>query len=541
MITNRKVEGRRLATKTMFHSISLLLLFCLNVAGQMQSPFSVKPNLARDRDKLLLSVSFSVKKGTYLYKEQLSIELPEGIRAIESIVPPAHMKQDQFLEKEVAVYDHDINIVYVLDGVITVPLAITIGYQGCDEALCYMPEKKSFLLDFGGGNVSSDGKPVGLIPEEEGGYAMVARAAGYLNVDDFLGFLDNAEAGKGMSKTKLKDIAEKRGIGILVIIVLLGGLSLNLTPCVLPMIPVNLAIIGAGVGAGSRLRGFALGGAYGAGIALVYGMLGALFVLTGTRLGALNASPVFNIAIGLVFLLLSLAMFGVFNLDLTRFQGRADTGGKASGHVATAFVMGSIAALLAGACVAPVVISVLVFALDLYNRGSVVAILMPFLLGLGMALPWPFAGAGLSVLPKAGRWMEKTKYIFGAVILIAAIYYGGLGLSLLRNRSVSARNEVVVSQEQGTKAGWYTSLDEALKAAQSEKKPVFIDFWASWCKNCIKMEKTTFRDPEVIRRLDAYVKVRYRAENQREPAVRVVLEKYVNVGLPTYVILKNAE
>jgi len=93
-------------------------------------------------------------------------------------------------------------------------------------------------------------------------------------------------------------------------LILLGGLALNLTPCVLPMIPINLPILGAGRENRDRRRSIVLGGAYGAGMALAYGGLGLVVVLTGSKFGALNSSPWFNFAIAVVFVVLGLAKLG---------------------------------------------------------------------------------------------------------------------------------------------------------------------------------------------------------------------------------------
>ena len=106
------------------------------------------------------------------------------------------------------------------------------------------------------------------------------------------------------------------------LLIVLGGAGLNLTPCVLPLIPINLAIIGAGARASSRRRGFALGATYGLGMALVYGVLGLVVVLTGSKFGTLNSSAWFNVGIAVVFLIMSLAMFDLVNVDFSRFQGR---------------------------------------------------------------------------------------------------------------------------------------------------------------------------------------------------------------------------
>ena len=111
-------------------------------------------------------------------------------------------------------------------------------------------------------------------------------------------------------------------------LVLLGGLALNLTPCVLPMVPINLAIIGAGAQADSRHRGFLLGATYGAAMALVYGVLGLVVVLTASSFGTINANPWFNAGIAVLFVVLGLAMFDVVNIDFSRFSGGFRAGGS---------------------------------------------------------------------------------------------------------------------------------------------------------------------------------------------------------------------
>ena len=116
-----------------------------------------------------------------------------------------------------------------------------------------------------------------------------ATTFGYLSSSDFLTFIHNAENG-----VREKGLFEGRGPIAILLIVLLGGLALNLTPCVLPMIPINLAIIGAGAQAGSRGRGFLLGGAYGAAMALVYGVLGLIVILTASTFGTINSYSWFN-------------------------------------------------------------------------------------------------------------------------------------------------------------------------------------------------------------------------------------------------------
>ena len=88
------------------------------------------------------------------------------------------------------------------------------------------------------------------------------------------------------------------------------------------------------------------------------------------------------------------------------------------------------------------------------------------------------------------------------------------------------------------KDGWHASLDEGLATAQREGKPVLVDLWATWCKNCLTMDKTTLADPEVKTSLDGYVKVKFQAERPDEPPAREVMARFKAIGLPTYVILR---
>jgi thiol:disulfide interchange protein len=364
-----------------------------------------------------------------------------------------------------------------------------------------------------------------------GGFEERGTTFGYLASSDFLTFIHNAENG-----VREKGMLEGRGPIAILLLVLVGGLALNLTPCVLPMIPINLAIIGAGAQAGSRQRGFLLGLVYGSAMAVVYGVLGLIVVLTASSFGTINASPWFNLGIAVLFVLLGVAMFDVINIDFSSYSNSVKTGGS-QGSMALAFTMGGVAALLAGACVAPVVIQVVLFSSNLYAAGTTAALALPFVLGVGMAIPWPIAGAGIAALPKPGAWMVHIKQAFGVIILGTALYYGYEAYSLFSSRWVNA-DEVASSVQEKLKAGWQPSLVEGLAQAERENKPVLIDMWATWCKNCLVMDKTTLEDPTVTAALDGYVKVKFQAEDPDDPRVAKVMQYMKTSGLPTYVIMK---
>jgi thiol:disulfide interchange protein DsbD len=428
---------------------------------------------------------------------------------------------------------------------ITIPIIDTawllegyVQYQACDSNKCFLPAKKHFQLAAGGrtGVMADTIAATGTSTDDHAAWRtalaafnIAGKSGGYQSSGDFIAFLDNPESA-GEASSFLA-----RGVILVVILTLLGGIALNVTPCVLPMIPITLAVIGAGSVAGSKRRGFIIGGIYGLGMALSYGLLGVVVGLSGTQFGAINASPAFNLFIAAVFVVLSLAMFDLLHIDFTRWRGGVRTDTKRRGTVIWVFLMGALAALLAGACVAPVVISVILYASTLYANGQPAGLLLPFVLGIGMALPWPFAGAGITFLPKPGAWMNRVKNVFGILILLMAVYYGYTAISLLKSDNATQLQQ---NHHTASNLTWYTSLDQALNLAAVEKKPVFIDFWATWCKNCTVMDATTMRHPAVAQRLERFVLVRFQAENPDDPAIRAVLRQFGIIGLPGYVVLR---
>ena len=363
-------------------------------------------------------------------------------------------------------------------------------------------------------------------------FTVLATTGGYVGSEDFLQFIRDAEQG-----VVSKGLFDGRGPLAILLIILLGGLALNLTPCVLPMIPINLAIIGAGAQAGTRRRGFLLGSTYGAAMAFVYGVLGLVVILTAGTFGTINASPWFNAGH-------RRALRRARPRDVRRHQHRLLALSRAgcrtrpsAARFALAFTMGAVAALLAGACVAPVVIQVVLFSSSLYAGGTTLALALPFCLGVGMALPWPIAGAGLAALPKPGVWMVRVKQALGVLILGTAVYYGYLAYTLFENRWVDA-SEVSGSVQEKLQAGWTNSLAAGLERAEREQKPVLIDFWATWCKNCLTMDKTTLEDAAVKTALDDYVKIKFQAEDPDAEPAKSVMARFKAIGLPTYVILR---
>jgi len=498
----------------------------------------------------------------------LMVDPPAGLSVVAIAYPPSTNFAQEGAEQPLAVFEREFVIGVRLavgrdvpPGELIVP--VRLRYQACDDRSCFAPTtaetqwslrvvpadvavsaQHGDLLDrlaFGQGAAPAAqlaSTPGAAATVGDAGVAqldhftVLASAGGYVGADDFLAFLHNAESG-----VRPRGLFDGRGPLAILLIVFLGGLALNLTPCVLPMIPINLAIIGAGAQAGSRRRGFLLGSTYGVAMAVVYGVLGLVVILTASTFGAINASPWFNVGIAALFVVLGLAMFDVIAIDFSSLSSRWQPGADRRGSFALAFTMGGVAALLAGACVAPVVIQVVLFSSDLYATGTSSALALPFVLGLGMAVPWPVAGAGLSALPKPGLWMVRVKQAFGVLILGTALYYGYLAYGLFSNRWVDA-SSVASSVDEKVTAGWHSSLSDGLTEATREQKLVLIDLWATWCKNCLTMDKTTFEDPAVIAGLGDYVKIKFQAEDPDVEPTKSVMARFNAIGLPTYVVLR---
>lgn len=485
-----------------------------------------------------LTLLLQVPADGYLYDAQLQLQLPDGVLSERSGGMQPILKDAE----EGLVYPQSGEISYQLHHV-KFPLSVTVAYQGCVAGMCYLPEQKTFTFSMFGEKAGLTQAGLAEIPvvsgdmrlqrwqELSGSMQLLGTASGYVASEDFVRFLQQSQRGEtaGNAENLLALVFSRFGLLLAALMIIPLGLLLNLTPCVLPMIPINLSIIGASSkDAGGRGRGLLLGSLYGLSMALVYGLLGMFVVLTGSRFGAINSSPWFNLAVAVVFVFLALSMFDVFLLDLSRFRG--GSAGRSRKPWVSAMLLGAISAVLAGACVAPVLIWVLLLSTDLYAKGNVIGIFLPLLLGIGMALPWPLLGAGISRIPKPGAWMERVKQALGILILIFAVYYLFLSFSLFRMQAGQSSTEAL--------PGWETDLIAAVEMAKSQQKPVLLYFWGVTCKSCTAMKKTTFQSAEVIAELENLVPVAFQADDGKDLLVDTVLKQFQVIGMPTYVVLK---
>ena len=504
-------------------TVLLALLAVLNLMGTEKSPFQWSAKVQEVKSgRWKVRVLCQIAEKSYLYTgaTKVSVTLADGKTADIKLPPGVPDKSGETIYRPGAVS-------FVMFAK-SRPVRVTADFQGCtsggENDVCLMPESRVLWGEFAGDS-SNDGAKGGFLSGSLQKFSAVKTLSGLVDAPELSRFIA-AENSGGKAAAPAVDA----GFWGILLLVVLGGLGLNLTPCILPMIPINLSIIGANPAQSGRWRGLRRGAAYGLGITLAYGVLGVLAAVTGRSFGELNSSSVFNAVIAAIFVVLALGMFGIFNIDVSKlsnlFPRKAGKKAWSLPPEITAFALGIVAALLAGACVAPVVISVVVLAGKLYGEGNYWALALPFALGLSMALPWPLLGAGLSVLPKPGAWMMRIKYIFGIVILLMAVYYGYTAWNL-RSGAFNQQQEV---------ARVTAELDKAAAANEN----VLLDCYASWCKNCAALDKviSSSEIQEVLKKNNTRL-VRFRTEKLTDPVIKAFMQQYELPGLPSLLLLKK--
>jgi len=274
-------------------------------------------------------------------------------------------------------------------------------------------------------------------------------------------------------------------LALQLLLIFVGGLLLNLTPCVFPMIPVTIGYFG-GQSEGRAGKTFILACFYVLGLAIVYSALGVVAALTGSLFGSTLQSPWLLAAMAIIFLILGASMFGLFIINPPSFILRQNSAKKG---VLGALVMGALLGIVAAPCVGPVVAALLVYVGAKAN--VLLGFLLFFILSLGLGLPYLVLGTvsgSLKSLPRSGAWMEKLKKVFAVLLVFAALYYGYLAYNGFRPKTIAPL---------GT-GHWSAATLTAIQQAKENGQPVVLDFRADWCLPCLKMEKEIFNQPKVL-------------------------------------------
>lgn len=208
-----------------------------------------------------------------------------------------------------------------------------------------------------------------------------------------------------------------------------AGILISFTPCVYPIIPIQLGFIGgqtAGVGQESEIgskfsgRGFTLSVLFVFGMATVYAALGAFAALTGTLFGAWASSPWTYLIVANIVLIMALSMLDVFSIQAPQFLNSWSPKSEGKGYL-SAVLIGASSGLVVGPCTAPALGATLAYVGAQGNVAFGVAVLFAFAFGMGilMIALGTFSGF-FSALPRSGAWMEKVKKGFGITMILVA-------------------------------------------------------------------------------------------------------------------------
>ena len=381
-----------------------LMLMCLLVAVLSASvaraedflppeqAFRFSAELNRDGE---IEVQFRIAPGYYMYREQFAFSAePAGAITGPARIPPGKVKYDETFQKDVETHRDTLKIQVPVD-LSKIPFTLLVRGQGCaDAGLCYQPQDYRVP-------VSEDGKV-------DDGSSLWRGIGGLLGANDI----------------GLSDALSRQGAAQTVVVFFVLGVLLALTPCVLPMVPILSAILvgDRAASARPRLRGLGLAALYVLGMSLVYTVAGVAAGLSGEGLAAALQTPWVLGIFAVLLVVLALAMFDVFTLQLpaswqTGLSARASRipGGRATG----AFAMGSVSALIVGPCVAAPLAGALLYisqTRDILLGGAAL-----FALAWGMGVPLLVAGASAgALLPRAGAWMDGVKRFFGVLLLAVA-------------------------------------------------------------------------------------------------------------------------
>ncbi len=341
-------------------------------------------------NKKTLSVRWLIEQDYYLYKDKFSFSVEEA--SIENVnFPEAKIKNDEFFG-EVSVYTAPLEIEIELNNLKKNSIFVTIEHQGCWEGgVCYPPQINRIEVNFEGSK--------------------------------------NAPSSTDEAVTESEKITSeqfKKGGLALFIAAFLAGLALSWTPCVYPMVPILSGIIIGQKETPSNFNAVLMSITFVLSMSLAYALIGASagYFGAGINLQAMMQTPWVLFVFSIIFILLALSMFGLYDIQLPEgFQTKLTSisNSQSGGSFVGVSIMGFLSALIVGPCVTPFLATALSYVIAGGSATKGGASL--FAMGLGMGVPLIIiCGWGVNTLPKAGPWMENVKKVFGFAMIAVALY-----------------------------------------------------------------------------------------------------------------------
>lgn len=469
-------------------------------AAQVGDPFQwtvdTQPRFVRPGEEFPIEVAFVIPPRGYLYQDKMSLSILEGegfeIAPLE--FTPGVRKKDPFTGQVHDVFEGGTIIrtrLKAKEGTGEKQLKLLLTYQGCSETLCYRLMKREIEI------------PVIL------GTGAVSRGSFFRNLWD-----------------PAANPFRHEGIFLLLLLTFLGGLASDFTPCVLPIIPITLAFIGLRKGENRPARNFLLTLVFVLAMSLTYAGLGVFAAALGKSLGFIFQNGLFLAFAALLYLVLALSLFGLFEIQLPLpvRNGLAKLGGAGFiGSILSGFTIG----FLAAPCIGPLIASLLLYVAQ--DRNLLKGFLLLFTYGLGMGSLFLVVGTfyhRLASKVHGGVFMVWVRRVFAILLLVPAAYYGSIAWAHLSPETGRTENPL-----------WIHDPQAGFARAAAEGKPLFVDFFASWCLPCVEMEKGTFIDEELRRFLkEHYVPVKVDCTEETASCEEMV-ERYSIVGWPTFLIL----
>jgi len=430
-------------------------------------------------------------------------------------------------------------------------VALEVTYQPCTEGeggVCYPPTTRTLSVKAADIPAGKPAKvpPVSPVDKAKGGAATAPDTTLEPKVEPAP---VNPPVPAAIASTPVPPAPSSTpGTGLLwsFLLMFLAGLGASLTPCVYPMIPITMAIIGAK--GGGRAKGFVLSLALVLGMAVTYTTLGVVAAKSGAAFGAFAQKPGFLIPVSLIFAVFSLSLFGAFEIRLPAGLAAKLQGDGSRSGLGGAFAMGLVLGPLSAPCVGPIVGSVLV---GIAQHGQVwLGAAQLFVFSLGMGVLFLAVGTFSAGLPKSGDWLTRFKQFLGLVVLGFAVWNvrllvpewanaamwslvmlvgagvlgafepaAGLVSSLRRAagllalalglllgvKAVEAGLDVHLLPQSGaasslspTTSLWLDNdFEGALAKAKAERRLVLVDTYAQWCAQCKELDEQTWPDPAV--------------------------------------------